>query len=153
MISESDVDWKVHAALAQPGVELDGVDEVAVVGQREVAPVPARPGGPVDGLGVLPLVRAGRGVADVADGQVAAQRAQVVLLEDLRDEAERALRDDGAAAVGRGDARRLLAAVLERVQGEVREARDVVLGGEDPEDAALVARSVAEGEVGGRGHG
>ena len=87
------------------------------------------------------------------DGQVAAQRAQVVLLEDLRDEAEGALRDDGAAAVGRGDARRFLAPVLERVQREVREARDVVLGGEDPEDAALVARSVAEGEVGGRGHG
>ena len=43
----------------------------------------------------------------------------------------------------RGDARRLLPAVLERVQREVGEAGDVVLGRVDPEDAALVARSVA----------
>jgi hypothetical protein len=33
--------------------------------------------------------------------------------------------------------------VLEREQGEVGESRNVHLGGVDPEDAALVARSVA----------
>src|SRR6185436_7468054 len=70
-------------------------------------------------------------------------RAEVVLLEDLGDEAERALGDDVAAVVGRGDAGRLLAPVLERVQGEIREAGHVVLGPVDPEDAALVARTVA----------
>ena len=46
----------------------------------------------------------------------------------------------------RGDARGLLAAVLERVEREVREARDVALGRVDAEDAALVARPVAEVE-------
>ena len=33
--------------------------------------------------------------------------------------------------------------MLQRVQREVREAGDVVIGCVDPEDAALVARSVA----------
>ena len=143
MISESDVELNVTPALAQLGVQLDGVDEVAVVGERELAAVAAGPVAAVHGLRVLPLVGAGRRVADVADREVAAQRAQVVLLEDLRDEAERALGDDVAAVVGRGDAGRLLAAVLQRVEREVREARDVVLGPVDPEDAALVARTVA----------
>ena len=59
--------------------------------------------------------------------------------------------DDVAADVGRGDPGRLLAAVLQGVQREVREARDVVLGPVDPEDAALVARSVAIEEVEGHG--
>jgi hypothetical protein len=66
-----------------------------------------------------------------------------VLLEDLRDEAERALRDDVAPVLGGGDARRLLAAVLQREKGEVREPGDVLAGRVDPEDAALVARAVA----------
>ena len=41
------------------------------------------------------------------------------------------------------DPGRLLAAVLEREQREVREPGDVVLGRVDPEHAALVARPVA----------
>ena len=77
----------------------------------------------------------------MADRQLAAERAQVVLLEDLADEAERALGDDVAVAVGGGDAGRLLAAVLERVEREVGEARDVVAGRVYPEDPALVARA------------
>ena len=143
MISESEVDENVTPALAQLGVQLDRVDQVAVVGQRELAAVAAGAVGAMDGLRVLPLVGARRGVADVADRQVAAERAQLVLAEDLRDEAERALGDDVAAVVGGRDPRRLLAAVLERVEGEVREAGDVVLGRVDAEDAALVTRSVA----------
>ena len=43
MISESDVERKATPALAQLGVQLDGVDEVAVVGQRELAAVAAAP--------------------------------------------------------------------------------------------------------------
>ena len=143
MISESEVELKRDAALAQLGVQLDGVDQVAVVGQRQLAAVAAGAVAAVHGLRVLPLVGARRRVAHVADRQVAGQRAQVVLLEDLGDEPERALRDDVAAVVGGGDAGRLLAAVLERVEREVREARDVVTGRVDPEDAALVTRAVA----------
>ena len=54
------------------------------------------------------------------------------------------------AALGHGDARRLLPAVLQRVEGEVGEAGDIRAGGVDAEDAALVARSVAELEHEGR---
>jgi hypothetical protein len=57
----------------------------------------------------------------VPDGQVAAQGQQVVLLEHLVDEPQRALGDDVAAEIGGGDAGRLLTSVLERVQREVRE--------------------------------
>jgi hypothetical protein len=47
------------------------------------------------------------------------------------------------AVLRRRDARRLLAAVLERVEREVRETGDIVPGGADAEDAALVARPVS----------
>ena len=97
MISESDVEVKRDALRAQLGVQLDGVDEVAVVGERELAAVAAGAGAAVHGLGVLPLVGARRRVAHVPDREVAGERAQVVLLEDLVDEAERALGDDVAA--------------------------------------------------------
>ena len=71
MISESEVELKVTLALAQLGVQLDGVDEVAVVGQRELAAVAAGAVAAMDGLRVLPLVGAGGRVAHVADGEVA----------------------------------------------------------------------------------
>ena len=72
---------------------------------------------------------------------VALQRAQLVLVEDLVDEALVAHGHD-VAALRRGDARRLLPAVLERVEREVREARDLTTGGDYAEDAALVARAI-----------
>ena len=125
-------------APAQLGVQLDGVDQVAVVGQRERAAVVAD-----DRLRVLPLRGAGGRVADVADRHVADQRAQLVLVEHLRDEALVADRHDAAAARRGRDPRGLLAAVLEREQREVGEPRDVVLGRVDPEHAALVAWPVA----------
>ena len=101
---------KVDAALLQLGPELDRVDQVAVVGERELAPVVAP-----DRLRVLPGAAAGRRVADVADRHVALQRAQLLLVEDLVDEALVAHRHDVAALAG-GDPGRLLAAVLERVE-------------------------------------
>ena len=55
------------------------------------------------------------------------------------------------AVVAGRDARGLLAAVLQRVQGEVGEAGDVGLRRVDAEHAALVARSVAELDAGSIG--
>ena len=127
---------------AQLGVQLDRVDEVAVVRERDLAAV-----GAPDGLGVLPRVGAGRRVADVADRHVAAQRAQLLLVEHLVDEALVAHRHD-VAALGYGDACGLLAPVLQRVQGEVGETGDIRPRGLDTEHAALVARSVTEVEHG-----
>ena len=94
--------------LAQLGVELDRVDQVAVVGERQRTTVVAD-----DRLGVLPLRRAGGGVADVADGQITDQRAELVLVEHLRHQALVADRHDLPTERCRGDAGRLLAAMLQ----------------------------------------
>ena len=77
------------------------------------------------------------------DRHVAVQRAQLLLVEDLADQALVAHGHD-VAALGDGDARGLLPTVLEGVEGEVGETGDIRALGVDAEDAALVARSVAE---------
>ena len=96
-----------------------------------------------DRLRVLPLRGAGGRVADVADRHVADQRAELVLVEDLGDQALVADRHDAPAAGRGGDPGRLLPAVLEGEQGEVGEARDVMARRIYAEHAALVARPVA----------
>jgi hypothetical protein len=128
---------ELEALAPQPVVEVDCVGEVAVVGEGQLAAVVAP-----DGLGVLPGAAAGGRVADVADRHVPLERAQLLLVEDLADQAGVAHRGDVAALAG-GDARRLLAAVLERVEPEVGEASDVVSGREHAEDAALIAGTLA----------
>ncbi len=113
---------EAHALGAERGVQLDRIDQVAVVGQGELTAVALRARAAVHRLGVLPLVGARRGVADVPDRQVAAERTEIVLLEDLVDEPHRTLGDDVAAGVGRRDTGRLLAPMLQRVEREIREA-------------------------------
>src|SRR5262249_50920745 len=76
---------------------------------------------------------------------VALERPQLLLVEDLGDEARVAQGRDVAALAGR-DPGRLLAAVLEGVEPEVGEAGDVVAGRVHAEDAALIARSIALAE-------
>ena len=141
MISESEVPRNSRPWLAQLVVERHGVGQVAVVGEGELAPVVAP-----DRLRVLPGAAAGGRVAHVADRHVALQRPQLLLVEDLGDEAELAQRGDVAALAG-GDARRLLPAVLERVEAEVGEAGDVAAGGEYAKNPAFVARAIAIGNV------
>ena len=114
--------------------ELTGVGEVAVVGQGK--------GGAgrraEHRLGVLPGGGALGGVADVADGDVAGEVGQGLVVEDLGDQAK-VLVDEDLGAVGGGDAGRLLAAVLEGVQAEVGQAGDLLARGPDAEDTALLA--------------
>ena len=90
--------------------ERDGAD-AAVVDER---------------LGVRPGVRAGRRVAGVADRELAAQARELLLVEDLGHEAEVAQPGE-PPVVGDGDAGRLLAAMLQRVEPEVGEPSDVAL--------------------------
>ena len=124
-----------HPLLAQLVAEGGRVGQVAVVGQRD------RPAAGVlhDRLGVAPDGRAGGRVARVADRHPAGQRRQLRLVEHLVDEAH-VLHRHHPAAVGDGDARALLAAVLQRVEAEVGEPCDVAVGGADrvvdAEDAA-----------------
>jgi hypothetical protein len=71
----------------------------------------------------------------VADRDLALQPAQVLLGEDLRDEAHVA-QDGQPATVGDGDAGRFLPSVLKREQPEIRDAGNVTLRGANAEDAA-----------------
>ena len=143
-----------HAVGVQVVAHLTDVDEVAVVAERDRARAAVLD----ERLRVRPLRRARRRVARVADRDLAAQAVQLLLVEDLRDEAEVAQRRQ-PAVLGDGDPRRLLAAVLEREQAEVGEARDVAFGGVDAEHAAHQAatcpiwtkpREPSRGEVSGR---
>jgi hypothetical protein len=123
-------------ALLELRPKLFGVREVAVVADRE------RAAGVVDcdGLRVLDVGSAGGGVADVADGDAARELAELVLREGVLDEAHRAVRVE-LLAVARDDAGRLLSAVLERVEAEVREVGGLGVP-EDAEDAARVVEVV-----------
>ena len=104
----------------------------------------ARRGGPEGRLGVLPGGGAGGRVPRVADGEVAAQAAQRRLVEDLADQPE-VLVDHDRRAVGDRDPGRLLTAVLQRVQAEIGQLRDLLPRRPDAEDAAGV---LGAGEVG-----
>ena len=86
-------------------------------------------------LRVLPGVAARRRVARVPDRELAVEAGEAALVEHLRHEAEVA-HCGQAPAFRDGDSRGLLAAVLERVEAEVAEARDVTAGRADSEDAA-----------------
>ena len=145
MISESEVERNWTPGVGELGVQLDRVDQVAVVRERDLALVRA-----VDRLGVLPGRGARRRVAHVADRHRAGERLELALVEDLRHEAEVAHGHDVAALAG-GDAGGLLPAVLEREEREVGEPGDFRLGCEHAEDAALVARPVAIVELLGGG--
>ena len=124
--------------------ELGGVDQVAVVAQRQAG---AGLGGAERRLGVLPRGGAGRGVPGVADGEVAAQAAQRRLVEDLADQPE-VLVDDDRGAVGHRDPGRLLTAVLEGVQTEIGQLRDLFPRRPDTEDATGVLGSGSSGDRG-----
>ena len=119
------------AVLAEPVPQLADVDQVAVVAQcHRACPAVLH-----ERLRVRPLRRAGRRVARVADRDLAAKAAELLLVEDLGDEPEVAQRRQ-PPVLGDGDARRLLPAVLQREQAEVRQPRHVTVGGVDAEDAA-----------------
>ena len=121
------------ALLLQVGAQRLGVDEVAVVAEGDLA-VGA---GDAERLGVLQAAGAGRRVAVVADGDVAAEVTEVLFVEDLGDEAHAGV-DVKLVAVGCGDARALLASVLERVEAVEGHSCHVFVGGVDAEDAAVL---------------
>ncbi|MPN20735.1 hypothetical protein SDC9_168114 [bioreactor metagenome] len=88
-------------------LDLIGVGEIAVVGQRQSATTDL----PEGGLSVLPHRRTGGRIAVMPDGQMPGQRTQRGLVEDLTDQAH-VLEDHDAFAIGHSDAGGLLAAVL-----------------------------------------
>ena len=123
---------EADAALQELAAQLRRVDQVAVVadGERAVQRLQHV------GLRVAQARRAGGGITRVADGHVAAQIGQVVLVEDLRHKPH-ALVDVGHVSVAGDDARAFLPAMLERVEGEEGAPCGVLAAGIDAEDAAL----------------
>jgi hypothetical protein len=85
----------------------------------------------------------GGGVTRVADREVALERLERGVVEDLRDQAH-VLVDQDLAAVADRDAGRLLAAVLQRVETEVAELRHLFAGGPDPEDTASILGTLVQ---------
>ena len=108
--------WKMAPLPDERVAQLAGVDQVAVVADREL-PVDAVDD---DRLGVGQPALARRRVADVTDRQCPGSFASMSLSNASFDIAHR-LRDADLRAVGRGNAGALLPAVLQRVEPEIRE--------------------------------
>jgi len=106
---------ELHAVRDELRAQLLDVDEIPVVAERDGA----SPAVVDERLRVGPLVRPRRRVARVADCDLAGQRLQLLLVEHVCHETHLTEHRE-VPAVGNRDPRRLLAAVLEREQPEVR---------------------------------
>ena len=103
------------AHVFQFSTQLVGVDDVAVVGQGEIARmVPEE-----EGLDVFDPAAARRGVADMADGAVARELGQMGAVEDLGHQAQALDTAQLTVLAHRNDATAFLSPVLERVQGVI----------------------------------
>ena len=90
-------------------------------------------------LGRFPALRACGAVAAVAYGDPALHGLQVLVLEDLRNQAK-VLTNEHGLSVADGDARRVLAAMLKRPQGKVGHAGHVTPRSPDAKDATLLTK-------------
>ena len=118
--------------------QLGGVDDVAVVGERERAVH----GFDEERLDVAFVARTGGRVPRVSDGVVADERRERLRAEDVGDET-RLLVDPDALAVADRDPGGFLPPVLEREQPEERELGDAVaVWRRGREHAAFVAGSI-----------
>ena len=142
MTSESEVVVKSAPGLSRAVADLPGVDEVAVVGQRQRAAA----GREDDRLGVDQERRARRRVPDVADGRPAGQPREPGLVEDVGDVAHLPLDVDLRRSSSVAIPADSWPAVLERVEAEVGEVGGV-LRVADPEDAAFVAETVGDARL------
>src|SRR3954453_4917599 len=123
--------------------QLTGVDQVAVVAQRDAGLT----GVTEDRLGVLPRAGAGRRKPRGADGEVARKGRQVRLLEHLRDQTH-VFVDDDLLAVAHGDPGRLLSAMLQRVKTEIGEFGYFFAGRPHAEYTACVLWASSSGLAG-----
>ena len=116
---------------AHRGRQLLGVGQVAVVADDELAAARLA----VHGLGVVPGRGPGGRIAGVANGQVPDQAGQLVVVEDLGDEAH-VLHDHHRGAVAHGHPGRFLSPVLEGVKPVEDYGGHVAPGSVDAEDPA-----------------
>ncbi len=93
MISVSVVLWKMWPCCFVFAAKQGGVDEIAVVGDRDRAQQKL----PQQRLGIAQFARAGGGIADVADGGVALEFfLEHSRLEDLADQAHAGVAGEGS---------------------------------------------------------
>ena len=118
--------------------QLPGVHQVAVVGQGKGALL----GVEHHRLGIAGLAAAGGGVAVVADGQVAGEALEHVLVEHLAHQAHVLVEAHLVGRIEHGNARRLLAAVLQGVEAEVGEVGHRLALGQHRKHAAGLLRLV-----------
>ena len=128
---------ELQAPQCQLFLQIYGVDDIAVVRQREVHGGADR----AYRLGVVDDTAAGGGVARVADGDVAGQLSDVLFLERLPYKPHRHLDVDAVARAG-GYARALLSTVLEGVESEEGMPRDILAFRINADDAASLSRVV-----------
>ncbi len=102
-------------------------------------------GGPEGRLRVLPHGGAGGRVAGVTDRDMTLEGAEGGLVEDLGDQAH-VLEDEDLGAVAHRDSRGLLSSMLQGVEPEVSELRDLFTRSPDTEDAASVLGALLTGE-------
>jgi hypothetical protein len=117
------------AGLAQLLAQLSHIDQVPVVPECDGARAPVLD----ERLRVRPLRGTGCRVAVMADRHLAPQAAELLLVEDLRDEPEVA-KPRQPAVLGDGDSGRLLPAMLESEEAEVGQTRNVAVGRVNAED-------------------
>ena len=128
---------EVGAIAFEPRADGAQVDQVAVVRNRDQSLGRLH----ADRLRIQQRRVAGRRIARVADGHRARQLLQHVVGEDLRHQPH-ALDVGQVLAVGRGDARRLLSAMLQRIEAEVGLPRRVGMP-VNGDHAALFAQLVS----------
>ena len=139
-MSESDVAAtgrrvSTRPALAGPLRQFRGVDEVAVVARARCR---CRRRWCGRSAARSPTWSTRRGVPAVADGHVPRHRGEGLLVEHLADQAE-VLEDQHLRAVGDGDARSFLAAVLQRIKPVIGELRHILTRRPDTENPAFFA--------------
>ena len=126
-----------HAQLDQLAAQLVGVDEGAVVRERD--------NDAIDGREVrlrgFPALGAGGAVAHMAHGQLTGERRQVGIGEHAVEQAQ-ILADHNRTAVTNSDSRRFLATVLQCTQAKVRQSSHVAIGRPDTKNAAFFMQLV-----------
>ena len=127
------------------GLQWEGVDDVAVVGQGQPASVPLDQ----QGLRVAEQAASGGGVTGVSYGQLSGQGVEISLPKNLGDQAHLRV-DPDAVAVGCGDSRALLAAVLQGKEAEKCQAAGFSSRHIHPDDPTLIARAIREATEHGR---
>src|SRR5487761_1585041 len=125
-----------RALMFQAAAQIQRVGQVAIVRQRQLAFIAIGN----ERLGVHQCGVARGGIARVADRHRARQARNHVRREKFLHQAH-ALFDAQLRAVGRGDARRFLPAMLQRVEAKIGELRSLFVA-ENAEDAALVVKVI-----------